>query len=282
MFDAVGGGDAAAEMVVALVGTCARPGDRSDLRRRPAELLGISSPDDLWAAVVEAEPRAAAHVPRRGRARRGARRVRRRRRPEDARGSTATRAASRSSRARRRRSSPPSTPTLVYRAGLLHDLGRVAVPTGIWERPGPLRPEEWELVRLHPTSPGRILARSPVLAPLGPLASRHHERVDGSGYPAGVRASELDAGACLLAAADVLHALGEPRPHRAGARSAGGLARALGPAARPRRDPRRARRRRRAAARRCRRCRRSSPSASSTSCAGSSPGAPSARSPRSS
>ena len=96
----------------------------------------------------------------------------------------------------------------------MHDLGRVAVPTGVWERPGPLRPEEWELVRLHPYHSGRILARSPVLAPLGLVASRHHERTDGSGYPAGVRAAELDGAACLLAAADVLHALGEPRPHR--------------------------------------------------------------------
>jgi len=69
-------------------------------------------------------------------------------------------------------------------------------------------------VRLHPYHTGRILARSPVLAPLGQIASRHHERPDGSGYPAGVGASELDGAACLLAAADVLHALGEPRPHR--------------------------------------------------------------------
>ena len=84
----------------------------------------------------------------------------------------------------------------------------------MWERPGPLRTEDWELVRLHPYHTGRILARSPALAPLGQLASRHHERTDGSGYPAGVGASELDGGACLLAAADVLHALGEPRPHR--------------------------------------------------------------------
>jgi DNA-binding CsgD family transcriptional regulator len=53
-----------------------------------------------------------------------------------------------------------------------------------------------------------------VLAALGIVASRHHERLDGSGYPAGVRAPELDGPACLLAAADVLHALGEPRPHR--------------------------------------------------------------------
>jgi DNA-binding NarL/FixJ family response regulator len=54
-----------------------------------------------------------------------------------------------------------------------------------------------------------------VLAPLGRIAARHHERVDGSGYPAGVGASELDGAACTLAAADALHALGEPRPHRA-------------------------------------------------------------------
>jgi DNA-binding CsgD family transcriptional regulator len=108
----------------------------------------------------------------------------------------------------------PATAGLVYRAGLVHDIGRVAVPTGIWERPGPLRPEDWELVRLHPYHCGRILARSPVLAPLGQIACRHHERTDGTGYPAGIRGSELDAAACLLAAADVFHALGEPRPHR--------------------------------------------------------------------
>jgi DNA-binding NarL/FixJ family response regulator len=70
-------------------------------------------------------------------------------------------------------------------------------------------------VRLHPYHSGRILARAPVLAGIGQVASRHHERLDGSGYPAGVRAVELDAAACVLAAADVLHALGEPRPHRA-------------------------------------------------------------------
>jgi DNA-binding NarL/FixJ family response regulator len=54
-----------------------------------------------------------------------------------------------------------------------------------------------------------------VLAPLGLIASRHHERTDGSGYPAGVRSSELAAAACLLAAADALHALSEARPLRA-------------------------------------------------------------------
>jgi DNA-binding NarL/FixJ family response regulator len=74
------------------------------------------------------------------------------------------------------------------------------------------------MVRLHPYHSARILVRSPVLQPIGTLVSRHHERVDGSGYPAGVRAGELDAGARLLAAADVWHALAEARPHRAALR----------------------------------------------------------------
>ena len=106
------------------------------------------------------------------------------------------------------------TARLAYRAGLVHDLGRVAVPTGIWERPGALRTYEWELVRLHPYLSGRILAAAPALAPLVTPVSRHHERLDGSGYPAGVRGGELDAVCCTLAAADVAHALREPRPHR--------------------------------------------------------------------
>ena len=107
-----------------------------------------------------------------------------------------------------------------YRAGLLHDLGRVAVPTGIWERPGPLRVEDWELVRLHSYQSGRILARSPLLAPLAEIVNRHHERLDGSGYPSGVGASELPRDARLLAAADVWHAIGHDRPHRAAIGSA--------------------------------------------------------------
>lgn len=108
----------------------------------------------------------------------------------------------------------PADAAVVYRAGLLHDLGRVAVPAGVWERPGPLRAEEWEQVRLHPYHTGRILARSAVLRPLGSIACRHHERVNGSGYPAGVGSGEPDAAACVLAAADVYQALGEARPHR--------------------------------------------------------------------
>jgi len=105
-------------------------------------------------------------------------------------------------------------PGVAYRAGLVHDLGRVAISTGIWEKTGSLTPDEWELVRLHPYHSGRILARSPVLEPLAAAVSRHHERLDGSGYPMGVRAGELDPIARLLAAAEAWHTFSEPRPHR--------------------------------------------------------------------
>jgi HD-GYP domain-containing protein (c-di-GMP phosphodiesterase class II)/DNA-binding CsgD family transcriptional regulator len=99
-------------------------------------------------------------------------------------------------------------------AGLLHDIGRAGVPTGIWERPGPLARAEWELVRLHPYHSERILARAPALAPFARVAGMHHERVDGSGYHRGASGGALDAPARLLAAADAFHALTEPRPHR--------------------------------------------------------------------
>lgn len=104
--------------------------------------------------------------------------------------------------------------TNIRRAALLHDLGRVAIPTGIWERPGRLTSTEWELVRLHAYQTERILARSTALAPLGRIAGLHHERLDGSGYHRGCRAVDQDRAARILAAADMYHALIEVRPHR--------------------------------------------------------------------
>jgi HD-GYP domain-containing protein (c-di-GMP phosphodiesterase class II) len=109
-----------------------------------------------------------------------------------------------------------ATVRTVRLAGLLHDLGRVGVSTGVWERPGPLSVGEWEQVRLHPYHTERILSRSPVLAPLARLAGSHHERLDGSGYHRQSEASGLDRLSRLLAAADTYHALTEPRPNRPG------------------------------------------------------------------
>jgi HD-GYP domain-containing protein (c-di-GMP phosphodiesterase class II) len=102
----------------------------------------------------------------------------------------------------------------IRRAALVHDVGRVALPVRIWQKPGPLTPDEWERVRLHPYHSERILCRSPFLATLAPVATAHHERLDGSGYHRGTAAAALSPPARLLAAADVYHATTEPRPHR--------------------------------------------------------------------
>jgi HD-GYP domain-containing protein (c-di-GMP phosphodiesterase class II) len=103
---------------------------------------------------------------------------------------------------------------LVRRAGLVHDLGRVAVPVRIWQKPEPLSADEWERVRLHPYHTERLLTHSPFLSELAPVASSHHERLDGSGYHRGSTAAALTAPARLLATADAYHAMTESRAHR--------------------------------------------------------------------
>jgi HD-GYP domain-containing protein (c-di-GMP phosphodiesterase class II)/DNA-binding CsgD family transcriptional regulator len=213
MFDAIGGIDDAVAAVTRWSGRALDPAVVSIFLDNPHELLRQCQPDDVWAAAVAAEPRPQRFF-----------------RDDDhldealagfgdaadlkapffqghARGvASLARSAS--------RDITGVDAGQVYRAGLLHDLGRVAVPSGIWERPGPLRPEEWDLVRLHPYHSERIVSRSPVLSALAAMVSRHHERLDGSGYPGGVHASELDPSARLLAAADTWRTLGETRPHR--------------------------------------------------------------------
>lgn len=102
----------------------------------------------------------------------------------------------------------------VRRAGLVHDLGRVGIPNGVWDHPGPLTVDAWERVRLHSYFTERILNRSRRLAPLARVSACHHERADGSGYHRGARTAELSVAERLLAAADAYHACTEPRPHR--------------------------------------------------------------------
>ena len=102
----------------------------------------------------------------------------------------------------------------VYRAGLVHDLGRMGVANTIWDKRAPLTAGEVERVRLHPYYTDRILASVPALAPLAPVASQHHERLDGSGYPRGSTAESLTPEGRLLAVADCYQAWSEPRPYR--------------------------------------------------------------------
>src|SRR5581483_4674319 len=99
-------------------------------------------------------------------------------------------------------------------AALLHDLGRVSVPNGIWEKAGPLNPAEWERVRLHAYQSERIVAQTPLLQPYARIAGLHHERADGSGYHRGVAGTGIGRMAGLLAAADAYQAMTEERPYR--------------------------------------------------------------------
>lgn len=100
-------------------------------------------------------------------------------------------------------------------AALLHDLGAVSVPNGIWDKPAALNDVEWERVRLHAYYSERILARTPLLADVAAIAGSHHERLDGTGYHRGAGAQALDREARVLAAADAYEARRQARPHRA-------------------------------------------------------------------
>ena len=111
---------------------------------------------------------------------------------------------------------PADEVELVRRAGLLHDLGRLGISNAIWDKRDPLSASEQERIRLAPYLTERMLSTSPKLAVLAPLASSHQERLDGSGYPRGLRGDALSPSARILAAADVYQAMTEPRPHRDG------------------------------------------------------------------
>jgi HD-GYP domain-containing protein (c-di-GMP phosphodiesterase class II) len=109
---------------------------------------------------------------------------------------------------------PGEDVTVLRRAGLLHDFGRLGVSNEVWDKEGPLTAAQMERVRLHPYLTDRMLANVPALARSRELAARNHERLDGSGYPAGLSGGALTPLDRLLAAADVYHAMTEPRPHR--------------------------------------------------------------------
>ncbi len=99
-------------------------------------------------------------------------------------------------------------------AARLHDLGRLGVPSAIWDKPGPLSGAEFERVRMFPYFTQRMFARSARLAPLAEIAGQHLERLDGSGYPRGLSGAALSPAVRLLAAADVYQSLLEPRAYR--------------------------------------------------------------------
>ncbi len=99
-------------------------------------------------------------------------------------------------------------------AALLHDIGKLAVPENIINKPGRLTPEEFEKMKVHPLVGAEILDRVAFPYPVAPIVRSHHERWDGSGYPAGLTGEEIPVGARILAVVDCLDALASDRQYR--------------------------------------------------------------------
>jgi len=99
-------------------------------------------------------------------------------------------------------------------AGIVHDIGKVVVPDAILLKPGPLSPDEIQVMRKHPVQGERICAPLRTFRLVLPIIRHHHERHDGSGYPDGLRGAEIPVTAAILQLADVYDALTTDRPYR--------------------------------------------------------------------
>lgn len=99
-------------------------------------------------------------------------------------------------------------------AALVHDLGRVAVPNTVWDKPGPLTRDERDRAEMHCLVTDQLLRRLPFTARFAVTATAAHERVDGSGYHRRVGAGQLDMAQRVIAAADCYDAMTSDRPHR--------------------------------------------------------------------
>ncbi len=97
---------------------------------------------------------------------------------------------------------------------LLHDIGKIGVPSAVLHKAGPLTPEEFAMMREHPVIGERILASVPFLAPVLPLVRHEHERYDGAGYPDGLKGEEIPIGARIILACDAYDAMSHDRPYR--------------------------------------------------------------------
>ncbi|MBN8219178.1 MAG: HD domain-containing protein [Spirochaetes bacterium] len=109
-------------------------------------------------------------------------------------------------------------------AGHLHDIGKLATPESILDKPGALTPEEYAVIKKHPEDGARIVGPVGDHAELVPGILHHHERWDGKGYPSGLRGEAIPLAARILCIADVWDAISADRPYRAGMPSQKALA----------------------------------------------------------
>src|SRR5882724_5181324 len=104
--------------------------------------------------------------------------------------------------------------TALRRAGVVHDVGKIAVPDAILLKPGSLTPDEWKLIKEHPVVGERICAPLKSFRFVLPIIRHHHEKFDGSGYPDGLRGEAIPVTARVLQVVDVYDALTTDRPYK--------------------------------------------------------------------
>jgi putative nucleotidyltransferase with HDIG domain len=103
---------------------------------------------------------------------------------------------------------------LIRTAGSLHDLGKIGIRDDILNKPGPLSEEEWEIMRRHPDIGADMIAQHSALLEVAPLVRHHHERWDGTGYPAGLKGDVIPFGARILSVADSFDTITGARLYR--------------------------------------------------------------------
>jgi putative two-component system response regulator len=109
---------------------------------------------------------------------------------------------------------PPHEILTLQRGGYLHDIGKVSIPDRILFKPGPLTPDEWEIMKSHTVRGEKICMGIKSLGPVLPIIRSHHERWDGLGYPDGLRGEQIPLLARILQLADIYDALTTVRPYK--------------------------------------------------------------------
>ncbi len=103
---------------------------------------------------------------------------------------------------------------LIVAAARMHDVGKSRVPAELLNKPGPLTPEEWEIMRAHAVLGAEAIQSHPDFAPIAEIVMHHHERWDGCGYPHQLRETEIPLGARIIAVADSFDAMTTDRPYQ--------------------------------------------------------------------
>lgn len=109
---------------------------------------------------------------------------------------------------------PKSDRKKLYKASILHDIGKIGIPEYILNKPGKLTDEEFTLIKKHPVLSSEIVAEFPNLKEVAKIVLSHHEKIDGSGYPDGLKEDEIPFLSQILCVADIYNALTTVRPYR--------------------------------------------------------------------